>query len=135
MLAAEKRHHFIGSHGQKLWTFTRSAQGFRNVSLSWAGPSSLLFRCTQSVFAGLSSQCKHPEARSHFCVDHPPPSRRTANPRDDVVSISVMMWKTLGFPSAFQSAQRGARLVWTGRHIEVKSDRVITTNIIPQKMV
>ena len=49
-LAGPERRHFTGYDGRNLWKHQRSARGSRNGPLSWAGPSSLLFRCTQAVF-------------------------------------------------------------------------------------
>ena len=57
-LAPIERRHFIGTYIEKFWKFKRSAQGSRNGPLSWAGPSSLLLRCTQGVFTAMSIDSK-----------------------------------------------------------------------------
>ena len=54
-------------YGGKRWKFKRSAQGSRNGPLSWAGPFSLLLRCTQGLFTRMSAET----ARGQLYVDDP----------------------------------------------------------------
>ena len=133
-LAVQERRHFVGYDGQKLWLYKRSAQGSRNGPLSWAGPSSLLIRCTQSVFSGMSASVKCPEARTQLYVDDPAITiRGTQNYRDDALATAVLIWRILGFPLAFQKAQRGTTVVWIGGLVEILSDRVVVS-IPPEKL-
>ena len=134
-LAVQERRHLIGYDGVKLWKFRRSAQGSGNGPLPWAGPSSLLFWCTQAVFTGMSSQVKFPEARSQVYVDDPAiVVRGTAQQRDEFVAVAVLVWRLLGFDLSFQKAQRGTTTVtWIGGLIEVKPHEVIVS--IPREKI
>ena len=114
-LAKQERRHFIGYDGENLWMYKRSAQGSRNGPLSWAGPSSLLFRCTQSIFTGMSSQAKFPEARSQLYVDDPAIAiRGNEQQRDEFIAVAVLVWRLLGFDLSFHKAQRGTTVTWIG---------------------
>ena len=99
--------------------FRRAAQGSRNGPLAWAGPSSLLLRCTQAVFSGMSQQPDKPDARSQLYVDDPAIAiRGTPAVRDDTIATAVLVWRLLGFKLAFHKAQRGTDVVWIGGRLK-----------------
>ena len=132
-LEPNERRHFIGFDGKNLWVYLRSAQGSRNGPLSWAGPSSLLFRCTQGGLSVMSDDPASPETRSHLYVDDPALAiRGTEEFRDDAVAITVLIWSLLGFKMAFDKAQRGTDVIWIGGHIRILDDRVIVS--IPEEI-
>ena len=124
-LASEERKHFIGFDGDKLWMFRRSAQGSRNGPLAWAGPSSLLLRCTQSVFSGVSRQPDKPEARSQLYVDDP-----AITVRDESIATAVLVWQLHGFKLAFKQSAAWHRHRTDWRPTENFEDRAVVS--IPQ---
>ena len=131
-LAVQERRHFVGYDGQKLSMYKRSAQGSRNGPLSSAGPSSLLIRCTQSVFSK-SDSVKCPKARTQLYVDDPAITfRGTQNFRGDALATAVLIWRIIGFPLAFQKAQRGTKVLGIDGLVEILSDRVVVS--IPPKL-
>ena len=126
LASCERRRHFIGTYGGRLWKFKRAAQGSRNGPLSLAGLSSLLLRCTQSVFTGMSSDTKHPTARAQHYVDDPAIAiSGTQESKDDIVATAVLIWSIMGFWLTFHNAQRGTTIVWIGAHIDFARDRVV----------
>ena len=131
--AVQERRHFVGYDGQKLWMHKRSAKGSRNLCHG-AGPSSLRIQCAQSVFSGISDTVKCLEARTQLYVDDPAITiRGTQNFRDDALATAVLIWRMLGFPLAFQKAQRGTKVLWIGGFVELLSDRVVVS--IPPEML
>ena len=123
-----ERRHFIGFDGKNYWKYRRSAQGSRNGPLSWAGPSSLLIRCTQGVFTGMSPDKTKPEARIQLYVDDPAIAvRGTKQERDEIIAITVLIWLILGFKLAFPKAQRGTDLIWIGGQIQITHEAVIVS--------
>ena len=127
-LATEERRHFVGFDGDRLWMFRRAAQGSRNGPLAWAGPSSLLLRCTQAVLSGMSQQPDKPDARSQLYVDDPAIAiRGTPAFRDDTIATAVLVWRLLGFKLAFHKAQRGTDVVWIGGRLKISEDKVVVS--------
>ena len=127
-LVLSERRHFIGTYKGKLWKFKRSGQGSRNGHLSWAGPSSLLLRCTQGLLTATSSDVKKPAARAQLFVDDPAIAISGRQDfRDEVVAVAVMIWALLGFRLAFYKLQRGTNITWIGAQIDTAPDQVVTS--------
>ena len=122
-LHPRERRHFVGAAGGRLWAYHRAAQGSRNGPLAWAGPASVLMRCTQGMLTGIADGTKR--ARTELYVDDPAAAiKGTKTERDLTVKLIILMWRVLGFPVAFSKARRGRRVVWIGGDIEIMSDRV-----------
>ena len=151
-LHPEERRYFIGVAGGRFFMFLRAAQGSRNGPLAWAGPVSVLFRCTQGLIAG-RERARSPRGRGQLYVDDPivtlAGDKRT---RDRIIAVLVVAWCALGFPLAFAKAKRGSDVTWIGCHLlagrsqvtlsipsekiaELKADtlKILKSNVLPTK--
>ena len=122
-LAKEERRWFVGRVRGLYLVYQDTPQGSRNAPLSWCSIAALLMRLTQSLF------CARREARMQIYVDDPATAVvGTAQKRDRIVVMIIVVWHTLGFGLAYAKAKRGATVNWIGGELVIAKNNV-TVNI------